>query len=114
MDKALSEDVEANRRYEQSLEQTRWVISRVAELEKLVAKLRQQDVTIQKEMGLDAGFVGLRGSTAQIAGVGDRAASSGPLGYAMTPELPAATETAEQDDEDAWWGGESAWVAQDA
>ena len=48
-----------------------------------------------------------------MAGVGKRAASSGPLHYAMTPEL-AANETAEQDDEDACWGGESAWVAQDA
>ena len=114
LDKAQVEAVAVNNKYEQNLEQTRWVVTKVAELEGLVAKLRQRDVNIQREMGVGMGLMGFASSSSQRNAVGSAATLSGPLYYAMTPDLPAAQEDDEHDDGgDGWWGDEREWVGKD-
>ncbi|CAE7336713.1 unnamed protein product, partial [Symbiodinium sp. CCMP2592] len=114
LDKAQAEAVAVNNKYEQNLERTRWVVTKVAELEGLVAKLRQRDVSIQREMGVGKGLTDLASSSSQRNAVGSAATLSGPLYYAMTPDLPAAQEDDEHDDGgDGWWGDEREWVSKD-
>ena len=112
--KAQVEAVAVNNKYEQNLEQTRWVVTKVAELDGLVAKLRQRDINIQTEMGVGTGLTGLASSSSQRNAVGSAATLSGPLYNAMTPDLPAAQEDDEHDDGGGgWWGDEREWVGKD-
>ena len=104
LDKAQAEADLVKTQHEQTLEQTRWVVSKVAELEGLVSRFRERDQTIQRELERSDAKVEAPRQKLQPSpsGLGD--IPSGPSYYNLTPEIPGAREDAEEQDETAWWG----------
>ena len=98
LDKAQAEADLTRDKYEQGLKQTSWVVTKISELEGLVSRLRERDLTIRRELGMNVEGFGLRkpveSTSAQL--------QSGPSYFAMTPDIPAAHEGADEDHVDPW------------
>eukprot|EP00439_Symbiodinium_sp_Y106_P045429 s4444_g5.t1 len=88
LDKAQAEADLVKTQHEQTLEQTRWVVSKVAELEGLVSRFRERDQTIQRELERSDAKVEAPRQKLQPSpsGLGD--IPSGPSYYNLTPEIP--------------------------
>ena len=60
LDKAQAEADSMKDKYESSLAQTNWMVTKVTELEGLVSQLRERDLTIRRELGMGGEGVGFR------------------------------------------------------
>ena len=113
LDRAQAEADSMKDKYESSLAQTNWMVTKVTELEGLVSQLRERDLTIRRELGMGGEGVGFR----KLDGSGhvppEPHAPSGPSYFALTPEIPAADGNAGDDYVDNWWGDGLDWPQQD-
>ena len=92
-DKAQAEAESMKAKYEHSLEQTRWVVTKVTELEGLVGRLRGRDFAIRRELGLGVEGLGLC-QTDESTGL---PLKPGPSYFALSPDLPEAHDAGDEE-----------------